>query len=159
MSQPNIFKKQFAVATAAALLLAASAVAQTDEVVRWNRIATDAAAAAHATLIELMPAAKSQFDAAFEEALHAIQNGKTKASGLEVGRKAAAAILAARENGASRVLAGIHFSTAVNTGYLQGVQIGGWVFEKGEIESYLGALPQAFIGRPFGASASSKLLA
>jgi hypothetical protein len=37
---------------------------------------------------------------------------------------------AARENGASRVLAGIHFSTAVNAGYLQGRQIGTWVFEQ-----------------------------
>jgi hypothetical protein len=36
---------------------------------------------------------------------------------------------AARENGASRVFAGIHFTTAVNTGYLQGTQIGTWTFE------------------------------
>ena len=36
---------------------------------------------------------------------------------------------AARENGASRVLCGIHFSTAVNAGYTQGERIGEWVFE------------------------------
>ena len=36
---------------------------------------------------------------------------------------------AARENGASRVLCGIHFSTAVNAGYSQGACIGDWVFE------------------------------
>ena len=36
---------------------------------------------------------------------------------------------AARENGASRVLCGIHFSTAVNAGYTQGECIGEWVFE------------------------------
>jgi hypothetical protein len=36
---------------------------------------------------------------------------------------------AARENGASRVLCGIHFSTAVNAGYIQGEHIGQWVFE------------------------------
>ncbi len=36
---------------------------------------------------------------------------------------------AARENGASRVFAGIHFSTAVSAGYLQGGQIGAWAFE------------------------------
>jgi len=36
---------------------------------------------------------------------------------------------AARENGASRVLCGIHFSTAVNAGYIQGERIGDWVFE------------------------------
>src|SRR5262249_10840425 len=37
---------------------------------------------------------------------------------------------AARENGASRVLAGIHFSTAVRAGYQQGASIGSWVFEQ-----------------------------
>jgi YHS domain-containing protein len=36
---------------------------------------------------------------------------------------------AARENGASRVLCGIHFSTAVNAGYTQGERIGQWVFD------------------------------
>ncbi|HEU4389800.1 MAG TPA: vanadium-dependent haloperoxidase [Blastocatellia bacterium] len=36
---------------------------------------------------------------------------------------------AARENGASRVLAGIHFSTAVRAGYQQGESVGSWVFE------------------------------
>jgi hypothetical protein len=36
---------------------------------------------------------------------------------------------AARENGASRVLCGIHFSTAVSVGYIQGERIGEWVFE------------------------------
>jgi hypothetical protein len=36
---------------------------------------------------------------------------------------------AAQENGASRVLAGIHFRTAVNAGYRQGEELGSWVFE------------------------------
>jgi membrane-associated phospholipid phosphatase len=36
---------------------------------------------------------------------------------------------AARENGASRVLCGIHFSSAVNAGYVQGERVGNWVFE------------------------------
>jgi membrane-associated phospholipid phosphatase len=36
---------------------------------------------------------------------------------------------AARENGASRILNGIHFSTAVSAGYIQGERIGEWVFE------------------------------
>jgi YHS domain-containing protein/membrane-associated phospholipid phosphatase len=35
---------------------------------------------------------------------------------------------AARENGASRILCGIHFRTAVNAGYIQGERIGEWVF-------------------------------
>ncbi len=33
---------------------------------------------------------------------------------------------AARENGASRVLAGIHFQSAVGAGYLQGEAVGAW---------------------------------
>ena len=36
---------------------------------------------------------------------------------------------AARENGASRVLAGIHFPAAVQAGYQQGEQIGAWTYE------------------------------
>jgi hypothetical protein len=36
---------------------------------------------------------------------------------------------AARENGASRVLAGIHFPTAVEVGYAQGTSVGAWVYE------------------------------
>lgn len=72
-----------------------------------HEASTDAAiaAAAHATLIELLPTAKAQFDVAFEEALGAIQNEKAEAAGLELGRKAAAAILAARKNdGANRTV-------------------------------------------------------
>jgi hypothetical protein len=37
---------------------------------------------------------------------------------------------AAQENGASRVLAGIHFPTAVRAGYEQGERIGAWTFER-----------------------------
>ncbi len=135
------------------LLLAASITASADEVVRWNRVATDAAAAAqtdpltesriftimhiaihdavnaidrryesyraqallapsastdaaiaaaaHATLIQLMPAAKPTFDAAYEEALLKIADGEAKKRGLEIGRQAAATILAARKNDGS----------------------------------------------------------
>jgi hypothetical protein len=36
---------------------------------------------------------------------------------------------AARENGASRVLAGIHFAAAVQAGYEQGERIGAWTYE------------------------------
>ncbi|HEX5043271.1 MAG TPA: vanadium-dependent haloperoxidase [Candidatus Polarisedimenticolaceae bacterium] len=38
---------------------------------------------------------------------------------------------AARENGASRVLAGIHFPTAVEKGYALGESVGNWVFDHG----------------------------
>jgi hypothetical protein len=137
----------------AVLLLVASASASADEIVRWNRVATDAAAAAqtdpmtesriftimhiaihdavntidrryepyraqalsapgastdaaiaaaaHATLIQLMPAAKSAFDAAYEEALLKIADGEAKKRGLEIGRQTAATILAARKNDGS----------------------------------------------------------
>jgi PAP2 superfamily len=37
---------------------------------------------------------------------------------------------AARENGASRILAGIHFTTAVQAGYEQGDRIGAWTYER-----------------------------
>jgi len=37
---------------------------------------------------------------------------------------------AARENGASRILAGIHFATAVRAGYEQGELIGAWTYER-----------------------------
>ena len=37
---------------------------------------------------------------------------------------------AARENGASRVLAGIHFASAVQAGYEQGDRIGAWTYER-----------------------------
>ena len=36
---------------------------------------------------------------------------------------------AARENGASRIIAGIHFSNAVQAGYVQGDRIGTWTYE------------------------------
>src|SRR5688572_2520719 len=36
---------------------------------------------------------------------------------------------AARENGASRILAGIHFATAVRAGYVQGDLIGAWTYD------------------------------
>jgi hypothetical protein len=37
---------------------------------------------------------------------------------------------AARENGASRILAGIHFTSAVQAGYEQGERIGAWTYER-----------------------------
>ena len=36
---------------------------------------------------------------------------------------------AARENGASRILAGLHFASAVDTGYTQGYAVGAWAFD------------------------------
>ena len=56
------------------------------------------AGAAHATLVALLPDSKASFDAALEETLRSGADDSRKAAGLEVGRSAAAAILAAREN-------------------------------------------------------------
>ena len=46
MSQSTRFKKHLVLVMAAALLFFVSAFAQSDEVARWNRIATDATVAA-----------------------------------------------------------------------------------------------------------------
>ncbi|HEY5704183.1 MAG TPA: vanadium-dependent haloperoxidase [Terrimicrobiaceae bacterium] len=56
------------------------------------------AGAAHAALVALLPESKPSFDAALDETLRTVADGPRKATGLEVGRTAAAAILAAREN-------------------------------------------------------------
>jgi len=56
------------------------------------------ASAAHDTLVVLLPDSKVSFDAAMEETLRTISDDSKKKAGLEVGRAAAVAILAAREN-------------------------------------------------------------
>ena len=63
------------------------------------------AGAAHATLVALLPDSKATFDAALEETLRGITDDSRRASGLEVGRTAAAAILTARQDdGANRTV-------------------------------------------------------
>jgi hypothetical protein len=53
----------------------------------------------------LVPASKGKFDAAMQETLGGVREESKKTVGLEVGRAAAMAILAARENdGASRTV-------------------------------------------------------
>jgi hypothetical protein len=62
-----------------------------------------AAGAAHAVLVALVPDGKAVFDVELEYALTHLVDDRAAARGLEVGRKAAAAILAARRNdGADR---------------------------------------------------------
>ena len=56
------------------------------------------AGAAHDTLVALLPESKASFDAALEETLGTVTDDSRKATGLEVGRAAAAAILEARKN-------------------------------------------------------------
>jgi PAP2 superfamily protein len=68
-----------------------------------NGASTDAAiaSAAHDALSELVPSGRSAFDAALRETLDAIPAGAAKIDGIEVGRRAAAAILAARQEDGS----------------------------------------------------------
>src|SRR5271166_2006462 len=56
------------------------------------------AAAAHDTLVALLPESKVSYDAAMEETLRTVTDDSKKTAGLQVGRAAAAAILKAREN-------------------------------------------------------------
>jgi len=64
------------------------------------------AAAAHAALIELMPARKADFDRQFAETLAQIKDKHAAAAGMRVGRQAAARLLALRrDDGASRPVA------------------------------------------------------
>lgn len=59
------------------------------------------AAAAHAALVDLLPSSRARLDLALQEALAAIPEGASKAAGIEIGRKSAAAILAARKDDGS----------------------------------------------------------
>jgi hypothetical protein len=61
------------------------------------------AAAAHASLVELMPSGKAAFDAALAETLAQVKDARSAALGRQTGRQAAAALLLARrDDGASR---------------------------------------------------------
>jgi len=61
------------------------------------------AAAAHASLVQLMPARKAAFEAALAETLAQVQDKQAAARGLQAGRQAAAINLAKRrDDGASR---------------------------------------------------------
>jgi len=144
-------------ATAATLAFVAPGYASADEVLRWNQVATAAAAAgatdpltesrifamvhvaihdavnaiepryepylrgqprasgaspeaaaaaaAHDTLVALLPAGRASFDAALQEALGSIEDGAARSRGLQAGRSAARAILAARrDDGADRAV-------------------------------------------------------
>jgi len=65
-----------------------------------------AAAAAHASLVGLMPARKRDFDAALAGALAQIEDKQAASAGIRVGQEVAAAVLALRrDDGASRTVA------------------------------------------------------
>src|SRR5262245_56144273 len=57
-----------------------------------------AAAAAHGVLIALFPDQKADLDATLEKSLSAIADGEARSKGIELGRKAAAEIIALRAN-------------------------------------------------------------
>jgi len=64
------------------------------------------AAAAHASLAELLPGRKAAFDAALAETLARAENRQAAASGAQAGRQAATVLLAARrDDGATRAVA------------------------------------------------------
>lgn len=61
-----------------------------------------AAAASRSTLLKLLPAQQSAIDAAYDAAIKAIADGPAKSAGIEIGERAAAAVLARRgDDGAS----------------------------------------------------------
>jgi hypothetical protein len=145
-------------AAASTLLALGIGAARADEAVRWNRIATDAAAAAgtdpltesrwfailhiaihdtanlveprfelygehgsvrprvsleaavasaaHAVLVELMPASRAAFDQALAETLGRVPDGAAERGALELGERVARDILAGRaDDGAARTVA------------------------------------------------------
>jgi len=64
-----------------------------------------AATAAHAVLVEVMPKSRASFDAALSEALEQVAEAGARERGAATGRRAAAAVLAARrDDGASRTV-------------------------------------------------------
>ena len=73
-----------------------------------------AAAAAHATLVDLFPAQKATFDAALATSLAAIPNGPEKTSGIEWGESVAEQILAARHEDGSGTTVAYEAPTGAN---------------------------------------------
>src|SRR4029453_16519428 len=59
--------------------------------------------AAHDTLVALFPAQAASFDASLTEDLSAVKNKNAKANGIELGKRAAAAILALKANDGSKI--------------------------------------------------------
>jgi hypothetical protein len=79
------------------------------------------AQAAHDTLIELFPSQAPDLSAALREDLERIPDGRAKNSGIDLGRRAAAAILALRQNDGSE-----HTEPRVGVDYLTSDEPGEW---------------------------------
>src|SRR2546425_10133054 len=79
------------------------------------------ALAAHDTLAALFPSQTPSFDAALTEELGKIPDGRAKRNGIDLGRRAAAAILALRANDGSQ-----HAEPRVGIEYIPSVALGKW---------------------------------
>jgi len=98
-----------------------------------------AAAAAHHALVRLMPEQKEALDAAFRESLAGITEGTARDKGMQLGREAAEAILAARSNDGSAApntyrpyaVAGRYVPTVLPQGYTWG-SVRPFVLERGD---------------------------
>lgn len=62
-----------------------------------------AAAASRASLLKLLPAQRASIEAAYDDALGKVPNGPSRAAGVAVGEKAAAAVLASRADDGAAV--------------------------------------------------------
>ena len=79
------------------------------------------AQAAHDTLTALFPSQALDFSAALEKDLNSIPDGSAKNNGIDLGRRAAAAILALRQNDGSE-----HAEPRVGVDYITGDEPGDW---------------------------------
>jgi hypothetical protein len=77
--------------------------------------------AAHDTLVALFPAQAASFDASLTEDLSAVKNKNAKANGIELGKRAAAAILALKANDGSEFP-----EPLMGMGYIASDQPGKW---------------------------------
>jgi hypothetical protein len=79
------------------------------------------AQAAHDTLVDLFPAQTITFDALLAEDLSKIRDGRAKTDGIELGQRAATAILALRANDGSQ-----HEEELCGDGYVPAAGLGKW---------------------------------
>ena len=79
------------------------------------------AQAAHDTLVDLFPAQTITFDALLAEDLSKIRDGRAKTDGIELGQRAATAILALRANDGSQ-----HEEELCGDGYVPTARLGKW---------------------------------
>src|SRR5688572_20135105 len=89
---------------------------------------TAAAAAAHAVLVHELPARKGYLDSALQTSLAQVPNSAAKTRGLQLGEKAAAAIINARSNDGSNAELVTEVPASATPGVYQGVPPFGFLF-------------------------------